>query len=335
MTLAELIGFVMIVSLVLYALGAGADFGGGVWDLFASGPRAKRQRELIAHAIGPIWEANHVWLILVIVLLFVAFPQAFAAVSIALHIPLAVMLVGIVLRGSAFVFRSYDVQTDEVQRRWSRLFAVGSIVAPIMLGVCVGAIAAGNLRVHAETGTVETNFISQWLGAFPFAIGLWTLGLFAFLAAVYLTNETEEEELREDFRRRALAAGLAVALLALVSFVLAETGAPLIRRGLSKEWWSIPFQIATGLISVSAMGAVWKRRYRLARVLAMAQIAFIIGGWGLAQFPFLIGPDLTFTNSAAPDSVLRALVKALVAGAVLLFPSLWYLYRIFKNPIAR
>src|SRR5262249_36676422 len=147
MTLGDLIGFVMIASLVLYALGAGADFGGGVWDLLASGPRAKRQRELIAHAIGPIWEANHVWLILVIVLLFVAFPPAFAAMSIVSHIPLAVMLVGIVLRGSAFVFRSYDVQTDDVQTRWSRLFAVGSIVAPVMLGVCVGAIASGNIRV--------------------------------------------------------------------------------------------------------------------------------------------------------------------------------------------
>jgi cytochrome d ubiquinol oxidase subunit II len=334
MTLSDLIGFVMIVSLVLYALGAGADFGGGVWDWFASGPRAKQQRELIAHAIGPIWEANHVWLILVIVLLFMAFPPAFAAISIALHIPLAVMLVGIVLRGSAFVFRSYDVQTDDVQTRWSRLFAVGSIVSPIMLGVCVGAIASGSIRVHAETGTVETNFISQWLGAFPFAIGFWTLALFAFLAAVYLTNETGEAELREDFRRRALAAGFAVALLALVSFILAERGAPLVRHGLSKEWWSIPFQIATGLISVSALAAVWRRRYRLARVLAMTQIAFIIAGWGLAQFPFLIGPDLTFTNSAAPDSVLRALTKALVAGALLLFPSLWYLYRIFKKPIA-
>ena len=221
MTLGDLIGFVMIVSLVLYALGAGADFGGGVWDLFASGPRARQQRQLIAHAIGPIWEANHVWLILVIVLLFVAFPPAFAAISIALHIPLAVMLVGIVLRGSAFVFRSYDVQTDDVQRRWSGLFAVGSMVAPIMLGVCVGAIASGNIRINADTGAVRTNFISQWLGAFPIAIGFWTLALFAFLAAVYLTNETEEAELREDFRRRALAAGFAVALLALVIFVLA------------------------------------------------------------------------------------------------------------------
>ena len=126
--LADLVGFVMIAALVLYALGAGADFGGGVWDWFASGPRAQRQRDLISQAIGPIWEANHVWLILVVVLLFVAFPPVFAAMSIALHIPLAVMLVGIVLRGSAFVFRSHDVQTDDVQRRWSRLFAVGSIV---------------------------------------------------------------------------------------------------------------------------------------------------------------------------------------------------------------
>jgi cytochrome d ubiquinol oxidase subunit II len=335
MPLSDLIGFVMIVSLVLYALGAGADFGGGVWDLYASGPRAKQQRQLIANAIGPIWEANHVWLILVIVLLFVAFPPAFAAISIALHIPLAIMLVGIVLRGSAFVFRSYDVQTDDVQRRWSGLFAIGSIVSPIMLGICVGAIASGSIRINPQTGAVETNFISQWLEAFPLAIGFWTLALFAFLAAVYLTNETQETELQEDFRRRALGAGMAVAALALVSFILAETGAPLIRTGLSKEWWSIPYQIVTGIISVCALTAVWKRQYRLARLLAMAQIAFIIAGWGLAQFPFMIGPDLTFANSAAPDSVLNALLKALLAGALLLFPSLWYLYRIFKKPAQR
>jgi cytochrome d ubiquinol oxidase subunit II len=327
----DIVGFVMIVSLVFYALGAGADFGGGVWDLLASGPRARRQRELIAHAIGPIWEANHVWLILVIVLLFVAFPPVFAAVSIALHVPLAIMLVGIVLRGSAFVFRSYDVQTDDVQRKWSRLFAGGSIVAPVMLGTCVGAIASGSIRVDLATGVVQTNFISQWLAPFPFAIGFWTLSLFAFLAAVYLTNETDELELREDFRRRALAAGMSVAFMALVSFILAETGAPLIRSGLSKEWWSVPFQVITGLASVGALTAVWKRRYRLARVLAMTQIAFIIAGWGLAQFPFLIGPDLTFTNAVAPDSVLRVLIGALAAGAALLFPSLWYLFRVFKS----
>jgi cytochrome d ubiquinol oxidase subunit II len=330
--LGDLVGFVMIVSLVFYALGAGADFGGGVWDLLASGPRARRQRELIAHAIGPIWEANHVWLILVIVLLFVAFPPVFAAVSIALHIPLAIMLVGIVLRGTAFVFRSYDVQTDGVQRKWSRLFAVGSIVAPVMLGTCVGAIASGSIRVDLATGIVQTNFISQWLALFPLAIGFWTLSLFAFLAAVYLTNEADEQELREDFRRRALGAGMAVAFMALVSFIFAKRGAPLISSGLSKEWWSIPFQFITGLASISALAAVWKRHYRLARVLAMTQIALIIAGWGLAQFPFLIGPDLTFTNAVAPNSVLRVLIVALAAGALLLFPSLWYLFRVFKSP---
>jgi cytochrome d ubiquinol oxidase subunit II len=330
--LGDLVGFVMIVSLVFYSLGAGADFGGGVWDLLASGPRARRQRELIAHSIGPIWEANHVWLILVIVLTFVAFPPVFAAVSIALHVPLAIMLVGIVLRGSAFVFRSYDVQTDDVQRKWSRLFAVGSIVAPVMLGTSVGAVASGNIRINLETGGVQTNFISQWLAPFPLAIGFWTLALYSFLAAVYLTNEPCDAELREDFRRRALGAGMAVAAMALVSFGLAETGAPLIRSGLSREWWSIPFQVATGLVSVGAMAAVWKRQYRLARALAMAQIALIIAGWGLAQFPYLIGPDLTFANAAAPDSVLRVLIGALAAGAALLFPSLWYLFRVFKTP---
>jgi cytochrome d ubiquinol oxidase subunit II len=332
MSLGDLIGFVMIVSLIFYALGAGADFGGGVWDLLALGPRARRQRELIAHAIGPIWEANHVWLILVIVLLFMAFPPVFAAVSIALHVPLAVMLVGIVLRGSAFVFRSYGGQTDGIQRKWSGMFAAGSIVAPVMLGICVGAIASGSIRVNVATGAVQTNFISQWLAPFPFAIGFWTLALFAFLAAVYLTNETDDPDLREDFRRRALAAGLAVAFFALISFILATRGAPLIRSGLSKQWWSIPFQFITGLASVSALAAVWKRHYQLARVLAMTQIALIIAGWGLAQFPFLIGPDLTFTNAAAPDNVLRALVAALVAGALLLFPSLWYLFWVFKAP---
>jgi cytochrome d ubiquinol oxidase subunit II len=314
----------------LYALGAGADFGGGVWNLFASGPRAQRQRDLITSAMGPIWEANHVWLILVVVVLFVAFPPAFAAISIALNIPLTVMLVGIVLRGSAFVFRSYDTQNDRVQRRWSNFFGAGSIVAPLMLGICVGAIASGKLRVNLDTGQVQTDFLSQWLRPFPFAVGLWTLALFAFLAAVYLTNETDDAALQEDFRRRALIAGGGVAAMALASFILSGSGAPLIRAGLSKAWWSIPFHVWTSAVSVGAMAAVWLRRYRLARPLAIAQMALILCGWGFAQFPYLIEPDLTFRNAAAPDSVLRILLGALALGALLVFPSLWYLLRVFK-----
>jgi cytochrome d ubiquinol oxidase subunit II len=329
--LGELIGFVTLASLVLYALGAGADFGGGVWNLFASGPRAQKQRDLIAHAIGPIWEANHVWLILVVVLLFVAFPPAFAAISTALNIPLTAMLLGIVLRGSAFVFGRYDIQNGEAQRRWNRFFAAGSIVSPLMLGVCVGAIASGRLHVDLNSGRVQTDFFSQWLRPFPFAIGLWTLALFTFLAAVYLTNETGDPALQEDFRRRALLAGGVVAAMALVSFMLSEKGAPLIRAGLSRAWWSIPFQVWTGAVSVGAMVAVWFRRYRLARPLAMAQIVLILCGWAFAQFPYLVEPDLTFANAAAPDSVLRVLLGALAFGALLLFPSLWYLFHVFKS----
>ena len=330
-TMAEAVGFVMLVSLIIYVLGGGADFGGGVWDLLARGPRAKQQRELIARAIGPIWEANHVWLILVVVLLFVAFPPAFSAICIALHIPLTLMLIGIVLRGTAFVFRSYDVQADDVQRRWSRLFAAGSIVAPLMLGVSVGAIASGTIRVDVESGRVQTNFFSQWVAPFPFAIGILTLALFAFLAAVYLTLEAREETLREDFRKRALWAGVTVGVAAIVGFYLSGQGAPLIRAGLARAWWSVPFQTLTAIVALGALGALWVRRFHAARVLAITQAVFIIAGWGLAQFPYVVEPDLTFSNSGAPASVLRALLVALAAGTVLLFPSLWYLFRVFKR----
>lgn len=330
-TLAEVVGFVMLVSLTFYALGAGADFGGGVWDLLARGPRAKQQRELIADAIGPIWESNHVWLILVVVLLFVAFPPAFAAISIALHIPLAVMLVGIVLRGSAFIFRSYDIQSDDVQRRWSQLFAVGSIVSPIMLGVCVGAVASGTIRTDLATGKVETNFLSQWAAPFPFAIGFFTLALFSFLAAVYLSLEAKDSALRDDFRRRALWAALAVGITAFASLSLSGHGAPLIRAGLAKSWWALPFQSLTALVALGAIAAVWFRRFRIARLLAITQMTLILWGWGLAQFPYLLEPDLTFTNSSAPANVLEVLLIALGAGTLLLFPSLWYLFRVFKT----
>ncbi len=331
MPLEYWIAGVIMVALTAYALGAGADFGGGVWDWLASGPRAKAQREAIAHAIGPIWEANHVWLILVVVLLFGAFPVAFATITTALHIPLTIMLIGIVMRGSAFTFRTYDDQSDDVQRRWSVLFAAASVITPIMLGICVGAVASGTIRVDVETGRVQTDFFSSWLAPFPIAIGFFTLALFAFLAAVYLTLESPDPALQGDFRQRALGAAGAVGLMALISFVLSGTGAPQIRAGLAGAWWSLPFQLLTAVVAAGAIGAVWQRRYRLARLLAIAQVTLILWGWGLAQFPFIVEPDLTFSNTAAPDNVLQLLLIALAVGALLLIPSLWYLYRVFKG----
>lgn len=329
LTLEVLLAGALFVSLTFYVLLGGADYGGGVWDLLAWGPRARQQRELIAAAIGPIWEANHVWLILAVVLLFTGFPPAFAAIATALHIPLTLILIGIVLRGSAFTFRSYDRRADNVQRRWGRIFASASLLTPILLGVVVGALASGEINI--KDGVVTTGFWRAWLAPFPFAVGLFALALFAFLAAVYLTLETADAELQEDFRRRALAAAVTVGLLALLVFLLSGAGAPALRHKLAASWWTWPLQIATGGAALGAMAGLWLRRYRLARYCAAAQVSLILWGWGAAQFPYLVAPDLTLYNAAAPQITLRLLWWALVAGALLLFPSFYYLFRVFKG----
>lgn len=332
LTIEVLLAGVMMMALTFYALSGGADYGGGVWDLLAWGPRRKQQRELIAEAIAPIWEANHVWLIIVIVILFTAFPPAFAAIATALHIPLTLMLIGIVLRGAAFTFRSYDKQTDNVQRRWGSVFAIASLVTPILLGVVVGALAAGRIRL--ERGFVRTGFVQSWLAPFPLAVGLFALALFAFLAAVYLTVEAQDAALREDFRARALAAALVVGVLALIVFLLSGTGAPLIRARLSQSWWTWPLQIITAVCAVSVIYTLWTRRWQWARVSAAAQVTLILWGWGAAQFPYLVVPDLTIYNTAGAPLTLRLVMGVLLVGALLLFPSFYYLFRVFKRDAA-
>lgn len=332
MPLETIIAGVMIAALVLYALLGGADYGGGVWDLFAFGRRSREQRALISDAISPVWEANHVWLILVIVILFTAFPPAFAAIATALHIPITLLLIGIVLRGTAFTFRTYDVQRDDVQRRWSLLFSIASIITPILLGTILGAIASGTIRV--ENGAVTNGFFDSWLAPFPFAVGFFALALFAFLAAVYLTLETRERELQEDFRRRALVSGVVVGLLALTVFVLAQTGAPTVRAGISRTWWALILHVCTGLFATGAFYALWTRRYQLARICAAAQVTMILLGWALAQYPHLVEPNITIFSAAAPQITLQLLLAALVAGVILLFPSYYYLFRIFKSSAA-
>jgi len=319
----------MMVSLTLYALLGGADFGGGVWDLLATGERKQAQRELIAEAIGPIWEANHVWLILVIVLLFTCFPPAFSAISTALHIPLTLMLVGIVLRGSAFTFRSYDDKADRVQRRWGRVFSIASLITPILLGVTVGAISSG--RIRSKDGIVATGFFSTWLAPFPFAVGFFALALFALLAAVYLTVEAKDEQLREDFRLRALITAVFTGVMALAVFTLSSSGAPEIRRDLSQSAWTWPLQISTAVCAIAAIWFLWKRKFQLARLAAAGQVTLILWGWGAAMLPHLVVPDLTIENAAAPGITLRLTLTALLVGSLLLFPSFYYLFRIFKG----
>lgn len=319
----------MIVALNFYALLGGADYGGGVWDLFATGPRAKAQRELVAHAIGPVWEANHVWLILVVVILFTGFPTAFGAIATALHIPLTLLLIGIVLRGSAFTFRAYDSKRDEVQKRWSYVFSISSVITPLLLGVTLGAIASGTIRV--ENGVITSGFVRAWLTPFPFAVGFFSLALFAFLAAVYLTLESETEELQEDFRKRAFVAGIAVGVLALIVLLLSESGAPKVRAGLTASWYALPLHLLTALCALGTFYCLWRRKYAWARVLSAGQVSLILWGWALAQFPYIVEPDLTISSAAAPRLTIKLMLLALVIGSLLLFPSLYYLFRVFKK----
>jgi cytochrome d ubiquinol oxidase subunit II len=302
----------MLVALVVYALTGGADFGGGIWDLLATGPRATAQRRAIERAIAPVWEANHVWLIFVVVVLFTAFPPAFARLGTELHIPLTLMLVGIVLRGSAFVFRQYGGGTHNVA--WSRVFAVSSVLAPFMLGCVLGTMTTG----HA------------WWRPLPIVVGVLALAAFAFLAAVYLTREVEDADLQRDFMRRARLGAIAVAIVGIVAAVLAHTNGTRFGARLLGSTWSIPLALGAAA-SLAGTLALLGRSPRLARMCAAATIALLVLGWGLAQYPMLIAPDLTVDNAAAPPATLRALMPVVIGGAVVLAPSLWWMLRVFKR----
>jgi cytochrome d ubiquinol oxidase subunit II len=308
MTLELAAAGVMLIGLVLYALSAGADFGGGVWDLLARGPTADAQRAQIERAIAPIWEANHVWLIFVIVVLFTAFPPAYARLGTELHIPATILLLGIVLRGSAFVFRQYGAVGG---RRWGLVFALASIVSSVALGDILGAMTAG----------------PAWWRPFPLAVGAFALVTFAYLAAVYLTVEATGE-VREAFRRRAYASGAAVLVLAGACAALAPRG---FDDRLLTSWWTIPLLAATGAAALAVVLLLRRGRERLARRAAIVQVTLILLGWALAQHPLLFAPDLTIENAAAPRATLEVMAPILIGGSALLFPSLWYLLRVFKS----
>jgi len=332
-TLADILAGIIFVALNAYAVLGGADFGGGMWDLLALGPRRERQRELIADAIGPVWEANHVWLILAIVLLFTCFPPAFARLGTLLHIPLALVLIGIVLRGSAFTFWRYGA--DEAQRYWGVVFAIASLITPLLLGTTAGAIASGAL---GDGGPMSGDgfygtYVAPWLNPFALSVGLFALVAFAFLAAVYLTLEARERELQEDFRRRALASGVGVFLAAVVALLLSLTGAPRVRDGLIFATWALPLHLLTAAAAITALAALWVRRWRVARGAAVTQVSLILWGWALSQYPYILPPDLSIANAAAPAATLRLVLGALALGGLVLLPSLFYLFRVFKGSV--
>ena len=326
-TIHILVAGVMLAALIAYALLAGADFGGGIWDLVSRGPGAAEQRRAIAKAIGPVWEANHVWLIFLIVLLFTCFPNAYAAASVALFWPLHLILLGITLRGASFVFRAYGTPHAAVQYAWSHVFGIASAVTPVLLGASLGAVSTGGIRL--VDGVVGPGSDSAWFSRFPLATGVLALLLCAYLAAVYLAWESHGA-IQRTFRRFALVTWLVAGVVSFAVLLLARTDAPRLWAALTSLPALMIVLAGTALAPASA-AALLAWRFSLARLLAGAQVALLLAGWGAAQVPYLIFPDLTFADSAAPVATLRFTVMTLPLGAALLAPSLLYLFSVFKG----
>jgi cytochrome bd ubiquinol oxidase subunit II len=322
-----------LVAVVTYAVLGGADFGGGIWDLAASGPNRDRQRDAIARAMGPVWEANHVWLVFVIVLLFSAFPVAYGALSTGLFTLFHLVLLGIILRGAAFVFRAYSPEsgrefTDRGRRRWGVVFGTASVITPLLLGMALGAVSAGRFGYRDGTVVLEG---TPWLAPVSIAMGAFALATCAYMASVFLAYETEHD-LREDFRRRALWAGTVVVALSVLLLPLLALQAPNLWEGLLAPR-TLPV-LAVGLLAALASGWFLRhRQYRLARLAAIGQVACLVAGWGIAQYPYIIFPDLTIYDAAAPAVTLQFILFTLPLGLALLLPSLWYLFRVFKGAV--
>jgi cytochrome d ubiquinol oxidase subunit II len=331
LTLATICAALIWFALIAYAVLGGADFGGGVWDLLARGLRAEKERAAIANALGPVWEANNVWLIFVIVLTWTTFPIVYAAVSTALFIPLTLALVGIIFRGAAFGFRSaYGRRIGAVQA-WGYIFSVASVITPFLLGMIAGAIAGGDIHVHGQE--VVANYWTTWTTPFAFACGAFALGLCSVLAATYLTAEAQtngDQELLGIFLPRAILAGAATAVIGAIAALLARWEEPLLWQGLVGK--ALPLSLGAVLVGLATAGALLLGRYRPARILVAAETALIIGAWGVAQYPYLVVPDLTVQNAASPASTLSLAIISSLLGMLILLPSLWYLFVIFKIP---
>ncbi len=317
-------------GLTLYVLLGGADFGGGVWDLLARGPDHQDERDLISHAIGPVWEANHVWLIFVVTALFAAFPQAFAYLGVALYLPFGIALAGIVFRGAAFAFRAHGDPAAAWARTWSRVFGVASLVTPVVLGMSAAAIASG--RINVAGGFVTNGLVDSWTGPLSWAAGALALVICAYLAATYLTVEAQhqgDDQLRELFRMRAIVSGLVAGVVAAVGLAAASADAPYLWHGMLHRGW--PFVVLSGIAGIASLAATIGRHLKLARVGAAVAVASVIAGWGVSQWPYLIVPDVKAADVAAPIGSLRAITVGYGVGALLLAPSLFLLLRIFKG----
>jgi cytochrome d ubiquinol oxidase subunit II len=323
------------ISILLYLLLGGADFGAGITELFTSPKNRPQVRQTLYKAIGPIWEANHMWLIIAIVILFVGFPEIYATMSTYLHIPLAIMLLGIIARGTAFAFRHYDAVVDDMQEVYNRIFAWSSFITPFFLGIIAGSAVSGQIDTKARD--FLTAYVYSWLSWFTVAIGLFTVAICGFLAAVYLIGEAESAEERARFLKKAFIMNIAaVASGGLVFLAAYKQSIPL---------WQWTFGNSTGIAAVIVATAsliiLWYLMYQgrtmILRVLAGFQVSMILLAVTFSHFPNIIilkQGTLSLMDHADHEKTIEALAMALLVGSVFILPALFYLMWSFQKNAA-
>ena len=328
MSLPDAVAAILFLGVVLYALFAGADFGAGIWDLAAGrGSRGAPTRALIDAALGPVWEANHVWLVFVLVYFWTAFPVAFAATVEALFVPFALAGLGIVLRGGAFAFRKVSPSFAQAEAH-GVMFAVASLVTPFFFGAVAGAVASG--RVPLDGGIDRWD---AWTHRASIIGGVLAVLTCAFLAAVFLAHEAarrDDAALAEGFRRRALLVGVLTGAATLLAIWPLEDDAPTLFAGLTDA--GLPLIVVSALGGLSTLVLLWVRRFAVARVGAGVAVAAVVTGWGVAQHPWLLVDVVRIEEAAGARETLWALVAVFGLAAVTVVPALAYLYWVTQRP---
>lgn len=315
------------ISLLFYVLFGGADFGAGILELFLGPKDQESQRKVISKAMAPVWEANHVWLILAVVIIFMGFPRLYTLISIHLHLPLLAVLVGIVARGCAFTFRHYDTLDRSFYGVYSKVFSLSSLWTSFFLGVTAGAVLLGRIQLEGETFAVL--YLAPWLNEFSFSVGVFSSCLFAFLASVYLVGETQDQKLKAIFIKKSAFSNLAVIASGILVFVAARSDdLPLTQMFLSSGVSVVSF-VGASLLWTPFWKALQRDDILLSRILGASIVAAVLIGWFALQFPIVLGMNIF--EIAAPDATQRALLGALVVGSLLIFPALFYLLRVFKG----